>query len=101
MPPNKKTSINETKPTDIMARKTVRASIADSMPQGNSFRTELVPVTTVGNGKRSSARQGWARYRTPVYMMRRARPPTMLPIRSIPMTSSKSIVRLLCAPWQG
>ena len=50
MPPNKKTSINETKPTDIMARKTVRASIADSMPQGNSFRTELVPVTTAANG---------------------------------------------------
>jgi hypothetical protein len=33
MPPNKKTSINETKPTDIMARKTVRASITDSMPR--------------------------------------------------------------------
>jgi hypothetical protein len=35
----------------------------------------------------------------PVYMMRRAAPPITVPIRNIPMTSSKSIVRLseLCS----
>lgn len=32
-PPSQKTSINETKATDIMARKTIRASIADSIPR--------------------------------------------------------------------
>jgi hypothetical protein len=32
----------------------------------------------------------------PVYMIRRARPPTTVLIRSTPITSSKSIAGLLC-----
>jgi hypothetical protein len=53
MPPSQTTSITETKPTDIMARKTVRTSIADSMPRPgigmSASHISFAPTLLTGN----------------------------------------------------
>jgi len=69
---------------------------ADYLVSGAALRADEKKF----HGRRSRAGTGQlqrGRYRTPVYMMRRAAPPITVPIRNIPITSSKSLVRLLCA----